>query len=81
MKKDKKIFSVKKEDKIIRKLDKGLHPGAFTEIYDQNNELLDTVNSADDVFTRNIPGHKRRANSASPSVGDPPVPNRAHTHI
>ena len=64
-----------------RSFDEGTHPGAFTEIYDENNELLDTVNSADDVFTRNIPGHKKRANSASPAAADPPVPNRAHTEI
>ncbi len=72
---------MRKDEKIVKKLDKGLHPGAFTEIYDENNELLDMVNSADDSFTRNIPSHKMRANPASPSVGDPPVPNRAHTHI
>jgi hypothetical protein len=72
---------MRKDEKINKKLDNGIHPGAFTEIYDENNELLDTVNSADDVFTRNIPGHKKRANHASPAVGDPPVPNRAHTGI
>ncbi len=72
---------MRKDEKIVKKLDKDIHPGAFTDIYDENNELLDTVNSADDTFTRNIPGHKRRANSASPAVGDPPVPNRAHTGI
>ena len=74
-------FGMKKEEKIIKKLDEGIHPGAFTEIYDESNELLDTVNSADDVFTRNIPGHKKWANPASPPAADPPVPNRAHTGI
>lgn len=72
---------MRKDEKITKKLDRGLHPGAFTEIYDENNELLDTVNSADDVFTRNIKGHKKRANPASPPAADPPVPNQAHTEM
>lgn len=64
-----------------RTFDEGTHPGAYTEIYDMNNELLDTVNSADDTFTREIPEHCKRANPASPPAADPPVPNRAHTAI
>ena len=59
----------------------GTHPGAYIDDYDINNELLDTVDSADDIFTENIPGHKKRANHASPSAADPPVPNRAHTEM
>jgi hypothetical protein len=59
----------------------GTHPGAYIDDYDTNNELLDTVDSADDIFTENIPGHKKRANHASPSAADPPVPNRAHTEM
>lgn len=57
------------------------HPGAYIDDYDINNELLDTVDSADDILTENIPGHKKRANHASPSAADPPVPNRAHTEM
>ena len=57
----------------------GTHPGAFTNIYDEDNQILDTVNSADDLFTEKIEGHKKRANPASPPAADPPVPNRAHT--
>jgi hypothetical protein len=72
---------MKKEEKIIKKLDEGLHPGAFTDIYDEDNDLLDTINSADDIFKYNIRDPKRNANPASPSAGDPPVPNRAHTQM
>lgn len=76
MEKDKK-----KKAKQDRTFDEGTHPGAYIDDYDINNELLDTVDSADDVFTENIPGHKKRANHASPSAADPPVPNRAHMGI
>ena len=70
---------MKKDEKITKKLDEGLHPGAYTEIYDRNNELLDTVNAADDIFKYNIRDPRRNANPASPPAADPPVPNRAHT--
>ena len=72
---------MKKEENKTNKIGEGLHPGSYTEIYDEDNELLDTVNSADDTFTRNIPGHKKRANPASPPAADPPVPNMAHTEM
>ena len=61
--------------------DAGTRPGAYINDYDINNELLDTVDSADDIFTEKIPGHKKRANHASPPAADPPVPNRAHTEM
>lgn len=64
-----------------RTFDKGTHPGAYTEIYDENNELLDTVDSADDEITEKIRQNGKRANSASPAAADPPVPNRAHTEM
>ena len=64
-----------------RTFDYGTHPGAYTSSGDINNELLDTVNSADDVFTKNIRTRDKRANSASPAAADPPVPNRAHTEM
>jgi hypothetical protein len=72
---------MKKEEKITEKLERGLHPGAFIHDYDRNNELLDTINSADDVFKYNIRDPQRNANPASPPAADPPVPNRAHTGL
>ena len=56
-----------------------IHPGAYITDYDIDNDVLDTVDSADDVYTpkANIKG--KRANPASPPAADPPVPNRAHT--
>jgi hypothetical protein len=59
----------------------GTHPGAYTEDYDRNNDLLDTINSADDIFKYNIRDPQRNANPASPPAADPPVPNRAHTEM
>ena len=75
---------MKKEDKekmrkLERTFDYGTHPGAYTTEHDRNNELLDTVNSADDIFKYNIRDLQRNANPASPPAADPPVPNRAHT--
>ena len=49
--------------------------------YDINNELLDTVDSADDVFTPDGNKKGKRANPASPPAADPPVPNLAHTEM
>ena len=62
-----------------RTFDYGTHPGAYTAERDMNNEILDTVDCADDVFKENITQPKKRANPASPPAADPPVPNRAHT--
>lgn len=65
----------------------GTHPGAYIDDYDIDNERLDAVNSADDIFTEKISeiGRTRRnrrpANPASPPASDPPVPNRAHTEM
>ncbi|MBE6583883.1 MAG: hypothetical protein E7649_02700 [Ruminococcaceae bacterium] len=77
---------MKKEDKkMMRKLERtfdyGTHPGAYTNEYDPNNELLDTINAADDIFKYNIRQPRRNANPASPSAPDPAVPNRAHTEM
>ena len=61
-----------------------IHPGAYITDYDINNELLDTVDSADDIYTPegNTRGKRgKRANPASPPAADPPVPNRAHTEM
>ena len=57
------------------------HPGAYTERYDIDNTLLDTVDSADDEFLANKCEKGKRANPASPPAADPPVPNRAHTQM
>ena len=76
---------MKKEEQISKKLEKGFdygtHPGAYVEICDEDNENLDTVDSADDTYTEKIPKSGKRANSASPPASDPPVPNRAHTEM
>jgi hypothetical protein len=61
--------------------DSDIHPGAYITDYDINNELLDTVDSADDVFTPNGNKKGKWANPASPPAADPPVPNRAHTEM
>lgn len=74
-KNESKNFDGKKE----RTFDEGTHPGAYTEIHDGDNELLDTINAADDIFKYNIRDLQRNANPASPPAADPPVPNRAHT--
>ena len=75
----------KEERKMMRKIERtfdyGTHPGAYTSDYDPNNELLDTINSADDIFKYNIRKPQRNANPASPSAPDPAVPNRAHTEM
>ena len=76
MEKEKKKFKKKK-----RSFDEGTHPGAYTDRYDINNELLDTVDSADDMFIPPWANIGVPANLASPPVADPPVPNRAHTGI
>ena len=76
---------MEKEKRTPRKREKsfdyGTHPGAYVEIYDEDNERLDVVDSADDVFTERIPKRGKRANPASPPAADPPVPNRAHTEM
>lgn len=64
-----------------RTFDYGTHPGAYTAERDMNNENLDTVDCADDIFKENITQPKKRANPASPSAPDPAVPNRAHTEM
>ena len=66
----------KKQD---RSFDEGTHPGAYTQKYDVNNKLLDTVDSSDDDF--NEERASEPANHASPPAADPPVPNRAHTEM
>ena len=75
----------KEEKKMMRKIERtfdyGTHPGAYTTDYDRNNELLDTVNAADDIFKYNIRQPRRNANPASPPAPDPAVPNRAHTEM
>ena len=76
-KKEKAAKAAKNNEK--RTFDYGTHPGAYTTDYDMNNELLDTVDGADDIFKDNIPQPKKPANSASPPAPDPPVPTRAHT--
>ena len=74
-----------KEEQASKKREKsfnyGTHPGAYVEIYDDENESLDTVDSAGDAYTEKIPKSGKRANSASPPAADPPVPNRAHTEM
>ena len=72
---------MKKDEKITKKLDKGLHPGAYADEYDINNELLDTVDSADDMFIPPWTNIGVPANLSSPPAADPPVPNRAHTEM
>ena len=72
---------MKKDEKITKRRASGLHPGAFTEIYDEDNYLLDTVDSADDAYTPKARPKQKRANQASPPAADPPVPNRAHTEM
>lgn len=62
-----------------RSFDEGTHPGAYTQKYDVNNKLLDTVDSSDDDFNEN--GSGEPANHASPPAADPPVPNMAHTEM
>ena len=49
------------ETKNERTFDYGTHPGAYTTEYDDNNVLLDTVNSADDIFKYNIRHPQRNA--------------------
>ena len=62
-----------------RSFDEGTHPGAYTQKYDVNNKLLDTVDSSDDDFNEERPDEP--ANHASPPAADPPVPNMAHTEM
>ena len=62
-----------------RSFDEGTHPGAYTQKYDLNNKLLDTVDSSDDDFNEEPAGES--ANPASPPAADPPVPNMAHTEM
>ena len=62
-----------------RSFDEGTHPGAYTQKYDVNNKLLDTVDSSDDDFNEESVGEP--ANPASPPAADPPVPNMAHTEM
>ena len=64
-----------------RTFDYGTHPGAYTTDYDIDNQLLDTVDSADDVYPEKMSKAVKPANHASPPAADPPVPNRAHTQI
>ncbi|MBQ8409801.1 MAG: hypothetical protein IJY39_13155 [Clostridia bacterium] len=71
----------KKQQQQERSFDEGTRPGAYINDYDIDNELLDTVDSADDDFTENIRKKGKWANPASPPAADPPVPNRAHTEI
>lgn len=71
----------KKTQDNKRTFDEGTHPGAYTTDYDMNNEMLDFVDSADDIYKENIQQPKKPANQASPPAPDPPVPNRAHTAI
>ena len=76
---------MKKEEQIAKKREKGFdygtHPGAYVDIRDEDNWQLDTVNSADDTFTKKIPAKGKRSNPASPPAADPPVPNRAYTEM
>ena len=76
---------MKKEERNLEKRDKnfdyGTHPGAYVDVRDEDNNMLDTVDSADDTFTKKIPAKGKRANPASPPAADPPVPNRAHTEM
>ncbi len=76
MSKNKKSASAEK-----RTFDYGTHPGAYTVRYDIDNTLLDSVDSADDVFLADKWENGKRANPASPPAADPPVPNRAHTEM
>ena len=69
------------ESKKKRTFDEGTHPGAYTEKYDVNNKLLDTVDSSDDVFIETESDQDEPANPASPPAADPPVPNQAHTEM
>ena len=71
----------RKTEKREKTFDYGTHPGAYVDIRDEDNELLDTVDSADDAFTKKIPAKGKRANPISPPAADPPVPNRAHTEM
>ena len=74
-----------KENKDLKKrdrsFDEGTHPGAYTEKHDINNELLDTVDSSDDVFNEEGKKKDDPANHARPPAADPPVPNMAHTEM
>jgi hypothetical protein len=74
MKKDKNIPKIHE-----RVFDYGTHPGAYITDYDINNEMLDTVDNADDFFKDEKLNRGKPANPASPPAADPPVPNRAHT--
>ena len=74
----KKKESLKKEERTFHE---GTHPGAYTDRYDINNGLLDTVDSADDMFIPPWTNIGVPANLSSPPAADPPVPNRAHTEM
>ena len=76
MKKEKKT-----EHRKERSFDYGTHPGAYTTDYDIDNQLLDTVDSADDIYLGRRSKIGKPANPASPPAADPPVPNRAHTEM
>ena len=69
----------KHHERRDRSFDEGTHPGAYTQKYDVNNKLLDTVDSSDDDFNEESVGEP--ANPASPPAADPPVPNMAHTEM
>ena len=72
-----------------RLFNKGMHPGAYVNERDVDQdlleycELIDAVDFIDPESRKKIleEEEKNSANSASPPATDPPVPNRAHTEM